>query len=136
MDYSWVVILVGALATLGGAAVAGHFSLKGQRTVAQAQQVIEDQKTKVDKFSAEGEAYGRAQRINKEIADALQAELTRLQATIDDLRRDLARKEEREDQLEHQVDQLQIQVSNMRLILKQHGIDYDAEVNGHPNTTH
>lgn len=133
--YAWVGLIFGGVVTLGSAALAGYFSLKAQRVTVEATNKIQEQKNTIEAVSAEGEAFARARETYKDIIDSIQEEMIRLQEKVKELQTQLKKKDDRETELEAQLDSLQIQVSNMREILKKHQIDYDAEIQAAQSNT-
>lgn len=76
----------------------------------------------VEKVRADGEAYERAQEINKQIVDNLRAEVARLNEALDKVRAQLTAEADHSDELDVKVNLLQLSVNRLSRLLEQHNI--------------
>lgn len=115
-----VLYAIGAAATY----LAGRRTSRRDRDTQRKLAVVEQGKLELSERRADGEAYERAQQINKEIVEGLRQELTALQATINQLRRDLMDAQQYSAQLEDHVRNLEATAATMRALLRDAGVTY------------
>lgn len=114
---------------LGGSGPSFFTYLRSKRTDATKARIAEGG-LELDERRADGEAYERGQQITKEIIDSLRDEVTRLEATIESLRRELDSERHRSAELEANIRELRDTAATMRRLLKDAGVEYPPKTEG------
>lgn len=110
-----------------GYVIGGAFALAAAVYTVWATRKAKETQDAVEKVRADGEAYERAQAINKEIVIELREEVDRLRSQVAELRVQLRAEESRSSDLDSRVELLQRSVNRLRALLVQHDIPIPAE---------
>lgn len=122
MNSTVLAAVIGAVAVLA----VGWFTLratrKSQEAQEKAQAAIAAQAKRDEQQRVDGEAYERAQRINKQIVDGLEHQVERLTEELSRLRTELLQEKERAEELDAKVVVLQLAVARLSELLKENDI--------------
>jgi hypothetical protein len=121
---SWTADAVVVVVSAGAGFGTSWLTNRRDRRTEAAKAVIDRGAIELDARRIDGEAIERAQRINEAIVQALQEEVSRLEATIDGLRRDLTAERQRSTELEGHIRQLEDSAATMRRLLRDAGVEY------------
>lgn len=122
MSLDVVGYVIGGLFALAAVVYTTRSTARAKREQDANEKRAKEAQAAVEKVRADGEAYERAQRINKQITDGLQDEVQRLQDALLQLRLQLKAEETRSEELDVKVDALQRSVNRMTALLLEHNI--------------
>lgn len=118
--------IIGGVFALVAGLYAQRSTTKSANITKAAADAIEQNRLQVDKVRADGEAYDRAEGINRRMVEDLTAEVARLSKELSELRLQLRTEVQNSAELEQQVNRLQSSVDRLTALLRQHNIPLPA----------